>query len=272
MSPPCFTSTLARRPSALVATLVLGACSPKQAEPARIISRTEWPSPMADASATCSDVGELRVCWGVTSAEGGIVVVARRAPAVVPSRLGFRCHGAGASRACVDRALGAEEFRCDGARCEERHPRLPDAGEWECADIAGAVFCRGGEPPAGAPPGASDPGFIAASRVVKSKASPERLAVDWSPDFPEGQARGYRCHFESTRGMVRVCEKDPSAHSIGDACDRAHPCIEGLVCADTRCVPPHATPTCWLDADCDRGGDQSDQQVCRFGACTTRSP
>jgi hypothetical protein len=151
---------------------------------------------------------------------------------------------------------------------------MPDAGEWECADIAGAVFCRGGEPPAGAPPTASDPGFICGPRVVKGAAQVERLCVDWSPDFPvaifaatngEGSPRGTRCRFEDNHGTVRICEKDASAHSVGDPCDREHPCIGGLACASAHCVPAHPDPSCWVDGDCDH-------KVCRFGTCTAESP
>jgi hypothetical protein len=224
---------------------------------------------MTDASPRCSDVGNLRVCWEAPEPTDGIVVTARSVPRVALSRLGFRCTGSGARRVCVDRARGTEEFRCAGDRCEERHPRRPDAGEWECVDVAGAVFCRGGEPPAGAPPGAPDAGFICAARVVKGTPARERVCVDWSPDFPDGIGTGYRCRFEEASvgqaGAVRVCEKDAAAHLVGDTCDRAHPCIGGLSCAAARCVPPQPTPSCWVDGDCD-------QRVCRFGTCTAASP
>ncbi|HEX7671663.1 MAG TPA: hypothetical protein VF395_18850 [Polyangiaceae bacterium] len=218
------------------------------------------------------------MCW-----DGARITVGPRSvPPVVLSRLGFRCTGAGAKRVCVDRALGAEEFRCTGPRCEQRHPRLPDAGEWECSDIAGAVFCRGGEPAAGAPPAASDPGFVCGLRGGKVAASAERICVDWSPDFPpQGTAtstpalgaRDHHCRFEEQHAAVRICDRDPSVHSVGDACDHQHPCVGGLLCVPSgrtelgaRCVPPGPEPTCWVDGDC------GDQRVCRFGTCTSESP
>lgn len=249
-------------------SVLLCACHPEQ-QRAKTDVRTEWPAPVNDSPGRCEDVGELRVCW-----DGPRVTVgARVVPGVVLSQLGFRCTGAGAKRVCVDRALGAEEFRCEGARCAQRHPRLPDAGEWECADIAGAVFCRGGEPPAGAPPAAADPGFVCGAREKNGVASAERLCVDWSPDFPDGKAQGHRCRFEEQHAAVRVCEQDPSAHSVGDACDHDHPCIGGLSCVvsaraalGARCVPPRPVPTCSVDQDC------GDRRVCRFGTCTSESP
>jgi hypothetical protein len=250
---------------------LVSACRVKP-EPATTEARTEWPAAMKDSPGRCEDVQDVRVCW-----DGPRITVAPHSvPPVALSRLGFRCTGAGAKRVCVDRALGAEEFRCEGARCDQRHPRLPDAGEWECADIAGAVFCRGGEPPAGAPPAASDPGFVCGPREKNGLATTsERLCVDWSPDFPDGAsaAHGQRCRFEEQHAAVRVCEQDPKAHSVGDACDREHPCIGGLVCIASaraelgaRCVPPRPEPTCWVDGDC------RDRQACRFGTCMAESP
>jgi hypothetical protein len=89
--------------------------------------------------------------------------------------------------------------------------------------------------------------------------------VDLSPDAPEGTPRGFRCRFEAKHGLSRVCERDASAHGIADACDAARPCISGLRCVASRCVPPEPAPQCWLDLDCDHA-------VCRFGSCVTGVP
>jgi hypothetical protein len=138
---------------------------------------------------------------------------------------------------------------------------MPDDGEWECASIAGAVVCRGGQAPAAVPKGASDAGFFCGDRRTRASPAKERICVDFSPDFPDGKPEKTRCSFDAEHGITRVCEPDPSEHALGDACDRTQPCIDGARCVAGRCVPVRPEPSCWIPADCDHG-------TCRFGTCT----
>jgi hypothetical protein len=229
--------------------------------------RREWQSPALDTGASCADVEALRVCWDASGKP--LRVTPRRTPAPSPSSLGFRCSGQGSARRCVDREATASAFLCDPAGCTQAVARVPDDCEWECADSAGVVVCRGGERPAATPPGAADPAFVCGARRGTSAgagaATAERICVDVSPDFPHGERSGYRCRFDTTSGLSRRCERAPDAHGIGDACDVGHPCVSGLACAAARCVPFAPEPSCWLDRDCDKG-------ACRFGSCREGVP
>jgi hypothetical protein len=163
----------------------------------------------------------------------------------------------------------AAPFACDGNQCIQRHPRLPDDGEWSCSDVGGVAICVGGDPAAGIPKNVRDPAFICGLRRV-GQASPngERVCVDFSPEFPgrgvfegaDGSARGWRCRYTSEQGPVRVCQRDPSAHQIGDPCDAGHPCLDGLICAASRCTAERSVPSCAFDRDCA-------SRACRFGTC-----
>jgi hypothetical protein len=249
---------------AMIALIGLGACS-KQDAPAPVATLAGFPSPVRDPSDGCADVaGDLRVCWGAPNGPGcsnGTCVSAQTKPKVAISPLGFRCPGSGEKRLCRDRELDAPRFHCDGTRCTQRHPRMPDDGEWECASVAGAVVCRGGQPPAGIPKGSSDSGYVCGARRTRTGALDERICVDFSPDFPDGNGEKTRCSFESEGGVAKVCERDPNAHVLGDSCDRTHPCIDGARCVASRCVPVRPEPSCFIPADCDHG-------TCRFGTCT----
>ena len=169
--------------------------------------------------------------------------------------------GAGAGGSNEAGAVKAP-FVCAGDRCVQRYPRLPDDGEWTCNDMAGAAVCSGGDPPAGVPFHFSDPAWICGPRrtTVGARAEGERVCVDLAPDFPDGAARGWRCHDGTDNGVTRVCERDPIAHVIGDACDVRAPCLDGLRCIAARCTPEPPHPSCILDGDCDDG-------VCRLGSC-----
>jgi len=252
---------------ALTFAAMCAGCSKKE-PPVAMSARADFPSPAADSGSACSDVGgELRVCWGTPSGNGAadIRAAARPTPAFPASALGFRCTGTGKERRCRDRALDVPPFRCSGNACRESHPRLPDDGEWECAAVAGAVMCHGGEAPAGIPRGSIDTGFSCGDRIVKAAKRGERVCVDFSPDFPEGTGRGLRCRYDAEQGLTRICESDPNAHVLGDACDPAHPCVDGASCVFERCVPGRPEPSCWVAADCDHG-------TCRFGTCTEDAP
>jgi hypothetical protein len=137
---------------------------------------------------------------------------------------------------------------------------LPDSGEWECADFAGIVVCRGGVGTAVVPPGASEPGFVCGPRRGAQAAPGERVCVDLSPDFPDGGAEEQRCRFETDGALFRVCAADASARAAGDRCGPSRGCDTGLSCIEGRCLPRRPEPACWLDRDCDKG-------ACRFGSC-----
>jgi hypothetical protein len=223
-------------------------------------------SPARDASELCSDVGALRVCWAEA---GAVFVSARPVPAAAAaSPLGWRCAGAGAARACVDRLALAPLFSCAGARCTQRHARRPDDGEWTCAEMAGAEICAGGEPPAGVVAGPPDPGWLCGARRARARlgrgAAGPRVCVDFSPDFPDGDLAAWRCRAVNELPGGRVCERDVTAARLTLVCDRAHPCVDGARCASGRCVPAPPAPSCWLDGDCDGGR-------CRFGSCVTET-
>jgi hypothetical protein len=152
---------------------------------------------------------------------------------------------------------------------------MPDDGEWTCADSAGAVVCVGGERAAGVVAGPPDAAWICGPRRSPGAAPPParrleaaspaplgpRVCVDLSPDVPDGDPSGRRCHVESGPPATRVCERATGAAVLGVACDAAHPCVDGATCAGGRCLPAaRPAPSCWLDRDCPGG-------ACRFGTC-----
>jgi hypothetical protein len=145
-------------------------------------------------------------------------------------------------------------FACTADACVQRHPRLPDDGEWECLDQAGASVCRGGDPPAGVVAGLADGRWICGAR------GGERICVDLLGDFPSGGAEGWRCRYQSSPRPRRICQREPGAHHLGDRCDRRQPCVDGAACREGRCLAPPPRPSCWLDSDCASG-------ACRFGSC-----
>jgi len=215
-----------------------------------------WPVPAlpGEPGAWCADVGTLRACWAAAAASLPPRLVARPLPRLpASSPLGWRCGGQGAARVCRDRRLAAPPFQCAGARCEQRLPRMPDDGDWSCADMGGAAICHAGERAAGVAPAAPDVGWICGARGI---------CVDLSPDFPDGDMTGWRCRYLHDNGARRVCERaGPAAHQLTDTCDGRRPCLDGSRCVDGRCLPARPDPACWLDPDCPGGG------YCRFGSC-----
>jgi hypothetical protein len=154
-------------------------------------------------------------------------------------------------------APGVAPFRCVGASCTQAHPALPDDGEWECLDMAGAAVCRGGDPPAGVAPAPPDARWSCGPRT----GADERICVDLRPDFPgRAAAPGWRCRYENAPQPRRLCARDTGAHNLGDACSPERPCVDGAFCNEGRCTAPALTPACWLDSDCGAG-------TCRFGSC-----
>ena len=227
------------------ALLAAPACRPRAPAPG---------TAAADAAgADCADVETLRVCWSA----GGPHVVKRPLPASA-SAVGWRCAGSGAARVCTSRAATAPAFVCVGDRCQQSHPRMPDDGEWQCTDSAGATLCMGGERAAGVAAGPTDAGWFCGARRGGDPGS--RLCVDLSPDFPDGRARGWRCRTLYDGPPRRVCDRDPGAHTLAAPCDAHQPCVDGSRCADGWCVPERPAPACWLQTDCPGGR-------CRFGSC-----
>jgi hypothetical protein len=157
----------------------------------------------------------------------------------------------------------APPFVCAHTRCVQPYPRFPDDGEWTCTDMAGATVCSGGDPPAGVPFNRLDPTWICGQRrkAGAARTDGERVCVNFAPDFPDGTARGWRCHYATEDDVRRVCERDPTVGIIGDTCGkRGGPCLDGLRCVGGRCQPDPPSPSCVFDGDCDEG-------ACRFGSC-----
>jgi hypothetical protein len=174
--------------------------------------------------------------------------------------MGFRCFGSGRDRSCVDRRADAGPFHCEGGRCVQRHPRVPDVNEWSCADAQGAALCLETARVAGVVPGAVTPGFLCGERRVRGKPTGERLCLDWSPDFPNGKAGAFSCHYEGEPSLQRICVERPNA-ALGVRCESS--CDRGLRCTAGRCLPASPKLECWLDTDCQSG-------QCRFGTCVER--
>lgn len=169
--------------------------------------------------------------------------------------------GPGASSATVVNLAPrpAGKFSCSPESCEQLHPRLPDTGEWLCAERDGVVWCAGGDAAAGVVSGPPDPGYRcgqrwAAGAGAHAKGS-ERVCIDRHPDYPTESANvQYRCRFLQERGMARRCE--PAAR------------------APSQALPERALPACFLDQDCpagrcDRGACAcAAQRDCQHGQCS----
>jgi hypothetical protein len=134
----------------------------------------------------------------------------------------------------VRRTVEASPFVCAGDVCTQRHVRLPDDGEWRCAEREGVVWCAGGEQAAGVVPASAVRGYRCGERRGASLG--ERVCVDASPDYPDGGAARFRCRFEQEHGVVRSCTRAAST---------------------PRPLSPGVAPNCWVDTDCsvrcDRG-------------------
>jgi hypothetical protein len=228
------------------------------------IREREWSLPPSSASpdATCFDVGHHTACFAATGAQ----VAARRLPALAgPSTLGFRCWERAGKRTCVDRLAAAGPFSCSTSelgktRCQQRAPRVPRGGIWDCGDDSGAVVCLGQE----APP-IVDGAWICGIRGGAGNA--ERVCVDLSPDYPDGVAEGWDCGFEddphAVGGRARTCTRTEGTHLLGSACDAKHPCVDGALCVSGVCLPQAPRASCIANQDCAGG-------PCRFGGCALR--
>ena len=208
-----------------------------------------------DRGAVCADVMDVRVCWDCQG--GGACLVPRWTP-TTSTPMGWRCAGGGAERRCVDRVLAGGPFACTKDECVQRHPRMPDDGEWECMDLGSAVMCHGGTPSAAVVEGPNDLGWSCGPRD-KGPRGPEQVCVDFAPDRPRGELDGWACRFDHRHGEKRICRRDRSPVRLGGRCDAG--CPEGALCVEGVCAPARPQPTCWFDTDCPEGGK------CRFGTC-----
>lgn len=144
----------------------------------------------------------------------------------------------------------ASSFELENGVFVQRHPRLPDSGEWRCAERGGVVWCAGGQAPAGVAPGRPDPAFRCGQRWGADAPS-ERVCIDRRPEYPSSGAR--QCRFEQERGIQRSCRT---------AASEAAPELDARV-----------VPACWLDRDCptgrcDRGSCRCDaERDCQSGRC-----
>lgn len=162
---------------------------------------------------------------------------------------------------------GASRFQVRNGKARQEHPRLPDAGEWRCAERGKIVWCAGGEAAAGIVSGPPDSGYRCGPRWGRDDG--ERVCIDEHPDYPSssdsptGDGPWQQCKFEQERGIARVCEL--AAPYEGPA------------------LAAHAVPACWLDRDCpaghcDRGacscgsGDDCKSGRCAGGVCVAVKP
>ncbi len=237
MTPACLRTETDRLTfaAALIACVAAAACDAKDGAPAsRVAVFGEERLVPSDSAPDeiCRDVGPRSVCYGPRGAR----VADRTLPAEPPPPDGaWRCEGR--PRRC--RLVRARRFECKGNECRQRFPRVPDASDWECADVDGMVVCRQRSAPAGIVSGAREPGWICngASRA---------LCVDLSPDRPG--ATSYDCHFVHDPVVERTCRprvKPILGAPCHDNCPAAMTCLQGV------CVPAaDPVPTCWTDPDC----------------------
>ena len=272
-------------------SLVVGAACSRSA-PVAVVRQAIATPALDDRGDVCADVGEARACWGSDlvgpGCDGKTCALARPVPAGPAPVGGWRCDGSGGSRVCEERSRNAGSWDCEGRRCVQRRPRMPDDGEWECVDVGGIVYCRGGLAAAGVVAGAADRGWMCGSRPrareeregreereareekpetrgtdAKSARPVERVCVDFSPDLPPLPGV-FHCRFQYPGpGPERVCDDQTTGARPGDACASARDCPSGLGCTGGRCLPSRPDVGCWLDVDC--GGSRA---RCRWGTCT----
>ena len=167
---------------------------------------------------------------------------------------------ASANSASLTRLLAprsAGRFQVRDGKLRQEQPRLPDAGEWRCAERGLIVWCAGGQAGAGIVSGPPDRGYRCGPRWGRDDG--ERVCIDHRPDYPapsDGPPNGgkwQQCRFEQERGGARVCEHGAA--------------YEGPA------LPARAVPACWLDGDCpsghcDRGAcGCGSREDCKSGGC-----
>jgi hypothetical protein len=161
-----------------VLALVLASCVAACPRKSAVIDESGWVGVSSEAdTSTCADVRTARVCW---PAGAPAVRVPRAAPTVDAEA--WRCVGQRGDRKCRRRKAQSSAFACGAAECVQDYPRVPDDGEWECFERAGAIICRGGEPASGVVSGARDLGWICGDAADGSPSA--RLCIDLDPDPP----------------------------------------------------------------------------------------
>jgi hypothetical protein len=244
--------------------LSLVSCRARSESEELIVMRTRSVSvPANDPSELCNDVRDARVCWSAKAGEG-VWVAERPLPAPASDPAKYRCTGLGHGRECRLRSELAPRFRCRGARCTQVLPRVPDDGEWECADLGGAVLCRGGAAPAGVARPSHDPGWRCGARRQSSAA--ERVCLDLDPDYPNARSKSFRCRYELEGAkLTRSCESS-NEPLLGLRCRSQAECPVDASCISGICLPPSLTPNCWGALDC------AADERCVYGSCTPRPP
>jgi hypothetical protein len=223
------------------------------------------PSPAeGDRGMLCLDVAGVRACWGDgtddESCRSATCLVPRPLPSVPAPPSGFRCTGQRSQRSCVTRAWQGAPFTCNQNRCVQSPLRMPDNGEWECVEMAGAVICRFLAEAAGIARGPLEAGFVCGNRAGHG----ELVCVDFSPDPPPLPLGSWSCRVTYDSGSAtRACTaaKEPK---LGDRCTSNGDCPAGASCVSGRCLPDQPKPGCWFDQDC----GQSAQ--CRYGSCRAK--
>jgi hypothetical protein len=248
-----------RARSAWVMATLLVACH-AQDGPLRVQSGPASSPADGDRGELCLDVGEVRACWGDHSGgEGcasGTCRVHRPLPDGPAPPSGFRCSGQRSERSCVTRAWHGAPFECQKEHCLQSPLRMPDNGEWECVEMAGAVICRSLSQAAGIPPGALDASFVCGARIGHG----EPVCVDLSPDPPPG-LDSWSCRVTYDGGApARTCTASKEPH-IGGQCASVSDCPVATACIGERCLPDQPKPGCWFDQDCGQGAR------CHYGSC-----
>jgi len=245
------------RALALASSCAATACSkPEPGDPVHVRPLAAIEAPLEDPGTWCGELRRVRVCFA-EACPGGVCVFPREP--LAERELEYRCTGTGVARVCRLRRELASPFQCARGRCIQQYPRLPDDGEWECSELAGAVLCRGGQPPSGVVRAQKDAGWWCGERRGTRR---EQLCLDLDPDLPTGFAADWRCHFvRSGARSARVCEAGHVSR-LGDECATEEDCPQGAQCVRNACIPRGRAPNCWKDSDCNAGN-------CELGLCTT---
>jgi hypothetical protein len=245
--------------AALSVGAVVAACAEAPA-PTDILAFGESRSaPVEDPEgARCDDAVGVRVCFREREGRAAQPELTPLAPAPgpVPADAQWRCEGAGDERVC--RLERRRPFRCEAGTCVQSFPRVPDDGEWECADVDGLVVCRTRSAAAGVVAGLAAVGWICGE-------GEDRVCVDLAPDQPAKRTGDCRFRYEAT--MDRLCTYGPKEPRLFGACAAGGVCPRGATCVAAVCVPRfRPRPDCWTDRDCEEG------RRCVLATCIEPSP
>lgn len=152
----------------------------------------------------------------------------------------------------------ASRFHERNGKHRQEHPRLPDSGEWRCAERDHVVWCAGGEAAAGIVAGPPDASYRCGERWGQNAG--ERVCIDTRPDYP---GEGYQCRFEQERGVARVCERATAAPGPGLTAGALSACWLDRDCPSGRC--DRGTCSCSAHEQCLRG-------TCQSGVCSEGKP